>query len=177
MQLDDHVAHEEHNEQSTSSTTNTDNTLEQELNACKLESAQWKERYMRLNADTENMRKRMSKDYENSLYLAQADIFTDLLAFVDNFDRALMDQKSRADEACKSWFEGIELIRKELASLLSSYNVEEIEQMQTFDPELHEALAHVESATHESGAIVDILQKGYQFKGRVLRHAKVTVAR
>lgn len=156
---------------------NVSEVEKKELIACQQEMAVWKERYMRMSADLENMRRRMAKDHEVSLIAAQSDIFSDLLAVVDNFDRALADQKIITDETCKNWVEGVALIRKELASILASYGVEEITEVYTFDPEIHEALAHVESEDHESGDIVEVLQKGYRFKGRVLRHAKVTVAR
>lgn len=159
---------------STDASSSKDN---QELIACQQEVAVWKDRYLRINADLENMRRRMAKDHEASLIAAQSDIFSDLLAIVDNFDRALADQNMQDNSACKSWFEGIALIRNQLANLLSSYGVEEITQIQTFDPELHEALAQVQTADYASGDIVQVLQKGYMFKNRVLRHAKVTVSR
>lgn len=150
---------------------------DQELVACQRESALWKERYLRVNADLENMQRRLAKDREASLLAAQSDIFGSLLAVIDNFDRALADQRVLAEPAFKSWVDGIVMVRKELAGILASYGVEEITQVQTFDPELHEALAQVDVPDKESGAIVDVLQKGYRFKGRVLRHTKVAVAR
>lgn len=150
---------------------------DQELVACQRDAEMWKERYLRVSADLENMRRRMAKDHESSLISAQTALFSDLLAVVDNFDRALADQKSSEDISLKSWVDGIALVRKELATILSSYGVEEITEMDTFDPELHEALAQIDAPGKESGSIVDVLQKGYRFKGRILRHAKVAVAR
>ncbi len=64
-----------------------------------------------------------------------------------------------------------------MLKILDQAGVKEIPAQQTFDPELHEAVAHVDAPGHESGSIVEILQKGYRFKNEILRPARVSVAK
>ena len=75
------------------------------------------------------------------------------------------------------WIAGFEMIQKSLNKLLEKYEVKEISDFQNFDPELHEAIAQVASDEHESGQIVNVVQKGYILKDKILRPAKVTVAK
>lgn len=136
------------------------------------------EQLARLTADFQNHKKRIEKDQLLWSDRAKSDVFVPLLAVVDDFDRALLDaQKSEQSETFKEWIKGFEMISKALYSLLAAQKVTPIEQTTTFDPYLHEAVVQVESADHESGAIVDVLQKGFMFKETVLRTAKVTVAK
>jgi len=109
---------------------------------------------------------------------AQAEILTDLLDIVDNFERALTEHKKQEKtEENKSWIEGFALIYQSLIALLHKFGVEEITQHDTFNPVYHEALMQVDSPDHETGAIVDVMQKGYRLKDKVLRPAKVSVAK
>ncbi|HEV2916856.1 MAG TPA: nucleotide exchange factor GrpE [Candidatus Babeliales bacterium] len=149
-----------------------------ELEKCQQEVASWKEKYVRVNADLENVRRRGYKEQEQSVWKAQADIFTALLTVMDNFDRAQNELKKLEEHTeYQSIVNGILLIRKELTTLFDRFGVKEIPASKDFDPSLHEALASVDSPEHNSGDIVNILQKGYTFKGQILRPAKVSVAR
>ena len=75
------------------------------------------------------------------------------------------------------WMQGFSMIHKELSAYLKKQDVIEIEQMVTFDPELHEALMQVESEDHKEGDITQVLQRGYALKGKVIRPAKVAVCK
>lgn len=131
-----------------------------------------------LAADFENYKKRVERDRIAWTQSARAELLRDLLPVIDDFDRALSEYHKKEPVAYQeSWIAGFELIRKAFDKFLHTYGVTAIDQMVTFDPELHEALAHVESATHESGQIVDVVQKGYMLNGTVLRVARVTVAK
>jgi len=109
---------------------------------------------------------------------AQAEILTDLLTIVDNFERALAEhEKQEKISEHKAWIEGFALIYQSLITLLHKSDIKEITEYGIFNPIYHEALIQIDSPDHESGAIVEIMQKGYSFKGKVLRPAKVSVAK
>jgi len=151
---------------------------ETKLEACSNGLEQWKSQFLRSNADFENFKRRMEKEQAQWYQTAQAQLLLELLNVVDDFDRAFEGaQKQKVSEELAGWFKGFELIYKSLHRILQKYEVQEIEQMTEFDPNLHEALAQIDSPEHESGQIVDVMQKGYTFKGQVLRPAKVSVAR
>jgi molecular chaperone GrpE len=158
-----------------------------QLESCKQELERWKELYLRLQADMENMKRRLHKEQETQINRAMEDLFSDLLPIVDNFDRALLavqDYASdpatpirRSSESEGGLVQGLTLIRKEFANVLERYGVREMTEVKIFDPELHEALSQIPAdGTVEPGTIVTVLEKGYWYKEQVLRHAKVTVA-
>ena len=99
----------------------------------------------------------------------------DLLPVVDDLERAFAEVDKLPDIA--SHFEGFALILKGFTQLLKKYDIEPIGPAKEFDPSLFEAVMQQESEDHESGQIIAVLQKGYTRKGRVLRPAKVSVAR
>jgi molecular chaperone GrpE len=136
------------------------------------------EQLARLSADFQNYKKRVEKDRTLWIDRSRMDVLLPMLSVVDNFDRALNDAKKNDEqEAFKNWVQGFEMIRKALYDFLAQQKVVVIEQMQTFDPMLHEAVMQVESADHQSDDIVEILQAGFMYKDKVLRTAKVTVAK
>ena len=109
--------------------------------------------------------------------MAQSNILHDILEIADDFDRALAQaQAMSSTDALKNMIAGIELTKKALDKLLAKYDVKEIKDMSQFNPELHEAVMQVQSSEKPAGSIVNVLQKGYMFKGSVLRPAKVAVA-
>jgi len=161
--------------------TGKNNTIQDSQNAvaaCKKENEQLKDQYLRVKADFENFKRRMEKDQVQWFKNAQAQVFSDLLEVIDNFDRAF-EQKENMEKTddLKGWLQGFELIHKSLQNLLKKYEVQEVTEMTDFNPELHEALVQVESSDHKTGQIVDVMNKGYRFKGQLIRPAKVTVAK
>lgn len=145
-----------------------------ELEQCKVALEEWKNKFLRTQADFDNFTRRIEREKITWLRFGQAALLKDLLPIVDNIDRALASQVTT--EEPQQLLTGFELIRKEFHKFLTANGVEEIKQMATFDPQLHEALMQVESPDHKPGTIVQVLEKGYQFKGEVLRPAKVSVA-
>jgi len=137
------------------------------------QAAVWKEQASRILADYENFQKRTERDRIQWMQLAQGNVVKDLLPVVDNFDRAL----SAKTENNAELFVGIEMIYKSFMQVLHKYGVTEFTEYTTFDPELHEALMDVESADHASGQIVQVLEKGFMMKDKVLRPAKVMIAK
>ena len=98
----------------------------------------------------------------------------DIVAIVDDFDRAFNDLKKTGSLDAR--LSGFEFIYKALHKLLAMYGVEEITQTEQFDPEIHEAISYEPVHDKASGTIIAVLEKGYRFKGTVLRPAKVSVA-
>ena len=146
------------------------------LASCEAQLAEVKEKFVRASADFENFKKRTQRDQAQWFDQGQSRVITQLLPIVDDFDRALAQQKVQPSDA-KAWGEGFELIHKSLQKMLESFDVKEISADLPFDPELHEALVSVEDSGRPSGEVVEILQKGYLFRGKVLRPAKVSVAK
>ena len=152
--------------------------LDNELAKCQADLQHWKESVLRISADFENFKKRTSREKTTWIEEAQADVILNLLDTVDNFDRAL-SQSIATDSDAKFgvWLQGFEMIRKSLYDLLARYDVKQIALNLPFDTHFHEAISQVDSNAVASGEIVETVQKGFMIKDRVLRVAKVVVAK
>ncbi len=128
----------------------------------------WKDKCLRLAADYENFKKRTAKERIQWQQLITGKILQDILMLADDIDRA---RSAQADPA-----QALDVLSKQLNSLLQSYNVTEMRDVTHFNPLYHEAVAHVPSEKHASGDIIEVLQKGYLIGNDVLRPAKVAVA-
>lgn len=148
----------------------------QEFVACQASLKEWQEKYVRLSADFENFKRRMEKEQQQWRDMAQADLLLKILSITDNFDRAMEHKDQQSVDEFSSWAEGIAMIHGALSEFLKGVGVTEV-SYEKFDPLYHDALMQVESGEHEPGSIVTIMEKGYLFNGRVLRPAKVSVAR
>ena len=124
----------------------------------------------RIQADFDNFRKRSQKEKEDYKAFATADLMSDLLSIVDDFDRALEHADPESDIAI-----GVNGIRKNLMKVLEAKGLKEIDATGRFDPNLHEALCTVEADT--DGDIAEVFQKGYCIGNRVLRYTKVKVTK
>ncbi len=130
------------------------------------------ERLQRLMAEFDNYRKRTEKEKIYAYDMAVGSTVTELLGTIDNFERAL---KQETDD--KVFYEGVTMIYKQLVTALEKIGVTPIEATgQTFDPEFHNAIFHVEDENAPANTIVEELQKGYLFKEKVIRHSLVKVA-
>ena len=134
---------------------------------------EWQDRFLRLSAEFENFKKRTSAEQVQWISRSQQKVIVDVLSIVDDFERALQ-QKT---EENADLYVGIELIYKSFLTFLKKYKVEEIPTQGAFDPEQHEAIMQADSEEHESGTIVQAVQKGFMMNGHVIRHAKVIVAK
>lgn len=149
-----------------------------ELLKCQADLHQYKESLLRISADFENFKKRTLKEKATWIEEAHAAVILNLLDIVDNFDRALTQPISNEDsQKLGVWLQGFEMIRKSLYELLARYDVKELSPNLPFDPQFHEAISQVDSTSVASGEIVQTVQKGFLAKDRVLRVAKVIVAR
>ena len=127
------------------------------------------DKYLRLMAEYDNFRKRSAKEKEGVYADAYADCIANLLPILDNLDRA---GKSDNFEAVKK---GLELTEKAFLDAMNKMGVSEIET-KIFDPNLHNAVMHVEDETLGEGEIVEVFQKGYIKGEKVIRYAMVKVA-
>ena len=141
-----------------------------------VEEINYKELYLRTNADFQNFKRRVERERTELAQLMQAHVIEKLLPTVDDLERAL-ETAEKSAETPAVWLEGLRLIAKNLNKRLTELGVEEIGTAGVFNPELHEALMQVEDSQHQSGHIVQLFSKGYSFKGKVIKHARVSVAK
>jgi molecular chaperone GrpE len=128
------------------------------------------EHLLRLTADFENFKKRSVKEHEMLREASTASTLAKLLPIVDEFGIAV-SHKSQD----KEFQQGMEMIHAKLLGLLKEEGVEEMKALgESFDPYKHEAVRQAEG---EEGKVLEVVQKGYMFKGKVLRHAKVVVGK
>lgn len=125
-------------------------------------------------ADFENFRKRVERERHEESRRATGHSIQLLLPVLDTFERALA---AHDDPAYAEYRKGFELIYKQLWEALAKQGLERIEAHgKNFDPHVHQAIERVETDEHEDGTVIDVLQPGYIFHGRVLRPATVRVA-
>ncbi|MED4016473.1 nucleotide exchange factor GrpE [Sutcliffiella sp. NC1] len=132
-------------------------------------------RILRLQADFDNFRRRVRLDQEAAQKYRAQNLVTDILPALDNFERAL--QVNTDDEKVKSILQGVEMVHRQLVEALKTEGVEAIEAVgKQFDPNVHQAVMTVEDEEHESNTVVEVFQKGYILKDRVIRPAMVKVS-
>jgi molecular chaperone GrpE len=138
----------------------------------KLEEAD--NRYLRLQADFDNFRRRSRIELEASAKYRAQSIITDLLPAIDNFERAM---KMEVDnEQAKSLMQGVEMVYRSLLDALKNEGVEIIEAVgKEFDPHLHQAVMQAEDENYGPNIVVEEFQKGYMLKDRIIRPAMVKV--
>jgi molecular chaperone GrpE len=150
-------------------------TPEQLLEAQIKKTEELNDRFLRLYAEFDNYRKRTIKERVELIQSASSDVISALLPVLDDFDRAIkaFEQSSEID-ALK---EGIMLVNSKFRTMLSQKGLEEMKSTgETFNTDLHEAVANIAAPTEEQkGKIIDEVEKGYYLNGKVLRYAKVVV--
>ena len=125
-------------------------------------------------ADFENFRKRVERERHEESRRATGHSIQLLLPVLDTFERALA---AHDDPAYAEYRKGVELIYKQLWETLAKQGLERIDaQGKSFDPHIHQAIERVETEEHADGTVIDVLQPGYVFHGRVLRPSTVRVA-
>jgi len=137
--------------------------------------AELKDRLVRQMAEFDNYRKRTEKEKKQNYEIGASDFILKLLPVVDNFERGF--ESIKEEEKDSSFAQGIEMIYKQLMKVLEDEGVAEIEALgKPFDPEYHNAVMQQESDEYDSGVVMQVFQKGYMYKDRVLRHSMVIVA-
>jgi molecular chaperone GrpE len=131
------------------------------------------DRLLRLAADFENFKKRATRERLEYVALANERLVKDLLPILDDLERAL---EAAAEHEEAKLEEGVRLVHRSLAHLLEREGLKQIATDGTFDPHVHEALLAQPSEEHESGDVLDVIQKGYKLGDRVIRPARVIVS-
>ncbi len=150
-------------------------TLEEQVAAAQAEAEDYKDRWLRSQAEFANARKRMEKQRLDTYTNATVNVMDKLLPIVDDFERAMENLPEEISE--HSWLEGMQLVQRKLLATLENFNVTPIEAVgEPFDPNLHEAITQEATDEFESGAVCRVLQTGYKIGDRVIRPSLVVVA-
>lgn len=148
--------------------------LERERSELEAKNKELHNQYLLAMADFDNYRKRMIKEKQDAFDYANANLLSDLLESLDNFDRALDAAASATDVA--SVVDGVKMIKNQLVSMLENkYNLAGYgEKGDAFDPNIHEAIGSMQAPVAEP-VCSEVYLKGYKLKERIIRHAKVMV--
>ena len=139
------------------------------------ECEEWKQKYLYTLAELENFRKRVAKERSELIKYGSRDVFYDLLEITDNFGRVIEADKKESDP--KIIVQGIEMIYDQLMKLLQKHEVKPIESLEKeFDPNVHDAMQKVPVSDSKPGTVIQEIQKGYKYRDKVLRPARVIVA-
>lgn len=155
----------------------TDTTLlEQELATVKQDKEALYNQMLRTQADFENFKRRSRQEFEQFSLYAGEELLKKILPVLDSLERAVACFDAAAEDAGK-WQEGVELTLRQLQSILKAEGLELVPGVnEPFDPQVHEAVFQEESDQAEQTTVLEELQKGYQYKGKLIRPALVKVA-
>lgn len=179
------AAAKEGDDPSSSADKMTIELLSRELQGLKTEheetlaaAAEAEDKQLRLTAEFENFRRRTLKEKQDTFKYGAQNLVKDLLATVDNLERAVVHVEGNKDADFQSLLQGVELVQRELLGVLSKHGVEKIEaEGQLFDPAVHEAMTQVPSPDHPANTVMQVLQTGYMLRDRMLRPARVVVSK
>lgn len=147
-------------------TADSKNPLEDELEATK-------DRLLRITAEYSNYKRRSEKEKQDTFVYAKAETVKELLPVIDNLERALANETEDYEALRK----GVEMTFNSLMASLEKMDIEVFgEPGDTFDPNLHNAVMHVEDENYKNGEIVDVFQKGYKIGDKIVRPAMVKSA-
>lgn len=145
----------------------------EDIEKLKAELEDWKQSYLRKQADFQNFSKRKEKELEELRKFSSEKIITKFLGSLDNLERAV--EASSATKDFDGLVKGVEMIIRSLQDIMSSEGVEEIKASGEYDPQYHHAVSVEDNADFKENEIVRVLQKGYTMKGKVIRPAMVSV--
>lgn len=139
------------------------------------EAAKWQDKYVRLSAEFDNFRKRTLKEKMELIETASEDVLKSILVIVDDMERAVAANKNSEDIAVVR--SGTELIHKKMCDILRGKGLKEIDALGgELDTDIHEAIAKFPVAEDDKkGKIIDVIEKGYKLKDKVIRYSKVVV--
>ena len=139
------------------------------------ELAELKDKYMRLAADFDNYKKRSRQEQLETIQHASAELIARLLPVLDDLQNVLEHKPARVDD---SWIKGLELSVRKLEDALGTHGLQPIDSVGArFDPKMHEAVGHEDSADQPEDTVVSELRRGYRIRDRVVRPALVKVSR
>ncbi|MDP4153415.1 MAG: nucleotide exchange factor GrpE [Bacillota bacterium] len=141
------------------------------IEALEAEKATLSDQMLRLAAEYDNFRKRTSKEKESLWNDAVSATISDVIPLIDDFERAISQECSD-----KSYKDGVDMVYKKFTDMLQKLNISEIPADGEFNPELHEAIIHIEDDSLPQNSISEVMRKGYMLGGKVIRHTLVKVA-
>lgn len=145
-----------------------------ELEQAQQEAKDARDEMLRMRADTENLRKRLQKEKQDSVQFANERLIKQLIPIFENLDRALKAPDTNVD----SLKEGVKLTSDQVLALFKKENVEPIKAVgEPFDPSIHEVLSQMESNDHKENTVIEEYSKGYRMNGRVLLPARVVTTK
>jgi molecular chaperone GrpE len=141
------------------------------------EAVDFKDRWLRAEADLQNFRRRARRELDETSRRAEEEVLLDLIAVLDDLDRAIV--AARDAGAGEAWIQGVALTAQRARDRLARYGVEVVDPVgQPFDPNLHEAVLEVEPPPGAApGTVTEVVQRGYRRGDRAVRTARVLVAR
>jgi len=148
--------------------------LEEQIRLKDDELLKQKDTFLREKAELDNFKKRLTKEKEDFVQFANERLLKEVIQIEDNMERAM----TASNATLESIQEGVEMIQKQFATFLKNQKVKPIEALgKPFDPNLHEVLNQQESEEHEENTVIQEYSKGYTLNGRILRSAKVVIAK
>ncbi|SMP46501.1 molecular chaperone GrpE [Neorhodopirellula lusitana] len=151
-------------------------TRDEEMDRLRAEVEAADKRVLLAQADAENFRKRMRRDYEDQLKFAPLAVITDILQVRDNLVRAI-EAASTENQGAEGLREGVAMVAKQLDDALAKHGVEEIPAAgEQFDPNFHEAISQMPCPDVEEGKVAHVAVTGFRMHGRVIRPAQVVVS-
>lgn len=151
------------------------NPLEERISNLEKENEQLKNDYARAYADTENTRKRLNAEAEMNKKYRASSFAKEILPVIDNLERAIATEVE--SEEAKNYRTGMEMVYRQLMTALKNEGVEEVEMLnKPYDANFAQAIMNRKVEGVESGVVVEVLQKGYKLKDRILRAAMVVVS-
>ncbi|GAB6109560.1 nucleotide exchange factor GrpE [Fusibacter bizertensis] len=162
-------------EKDVDSTSNTESAPEVSMESLKSEIDQLNDKYLRLNAEYQNYRKRVEKEKSDIFKYGSEKLFIEMLPIMDNFERALSASEQENIES--KVLDGIKMIKKSLDELFDRNGVKKIDAMgMPFDPIKHHAVMTVESDDESSDNVIEVFQDGYALNDKVIRPSMVKVS-
>ncbi len=147
------------------------------IKAAKAEASEMQDRYLRLQADFSNYKKRTAGEKLQISDVVKMEVIQGILPVLDNFERALQVPKDQLSEENKSFLEGYEMIYKQLVTALEKQGLKKMEAVgKPFDPQYHEAVMRTPSDECDDDTVVEVLQAGYLLGDKTVRPAMVKVA-
>lgn len=157
--------------------TESQDAVQTDANAAEAKVQEFQEKFMRLQADFSNYKKRSSAERLQVAAAIKGELISTLLPVMDNFERALNVPQEKQSEEVRPFIEGYEMIYKQLAGVLEKAGVRKIEALdKPFDPNYHQAVMRVPAEGVANDTIVEVLQDGYLLGDKTLRPAMVKVA-
>ncbi|RPF55580.1 nucleotide exchange factor GrpE [Aquisalibacillus elongatus] len=160
--------------EATEEAANSENEEQSKIQQLEQEKEELQNKLLRTQADFDNFRRRTQIEKETDSKYKSQELVTEILPVLDNFERAL--QANVEEDSAHSFVDGVKMVYNQLHQALEKAGVEEIAaEDEQFDPNMHQAVMQVQEEGYESNQVVEVLQKGYTLKDRVIRPAMVKV--